>query len=259
MLIEANGKPITSPQSWLSAAPPKGGLDHWVAGRSARELAEAWCGEDGPCIPTEIHQLLQSHQDLVDIAVTHAYPERRIRFDDLRGEPRNADLAIKATDLAGVIGITVEGKADEAFDRPVSAVLQSAAKRIGEDVHTGAISRIEMLSAALLPPWHDGLPHLGDLRYQLLTGVAGTIAWAREIGASRAAFLVHEFVTANTRDENHARNAADLNTFLSRLTGGAVTGIASDQLIGPFRISGNSHLPSTIPLYLGKVSRRIRP
>ena len=42
MLIEGNGILITSVQDWFDSAPPKGGADHWVSGRSARELAEAW-------------------------------------------------------------------------------------------------------------------------------------------------------------------------------------------------------------------------
>jgi hypothetical protein len=60
------------------------------------------------------------------------------------------------------------------------------ARRIAADEHTGAIARIQALSTALLQPWREGLPHLGELRYQLLTGIAGTIGWAGAIGASRA-------------------------------------------------------------------------
>ena len=78
-------------------------------------------------------------------------------------------------------------------------------RRIATDQRTGAIARIEALSAALLPPWREGLPRLGDLRYELLTGIAGTLAWAREIAASRAV-IVHEFITDQTRDADHARN-----------------------------------------------------
>ena len=159
----------------------------------------------------------------------------QIRFDDVRGEPRNADLAIEARDRSGVVAITVEGKADESFDRPVGHILESAAGRIANDERTGAIARIEALSTALLPPWREGLPHLGALRYQLLTGIAGTVAWAREIGASRAIFIVHEFITNRTRDENHARNTADLNTFLSRFSDGAVTQLSAEGWPGRFR------------------------
>jgi hypothetical protein len=52
--------PISSVDGWYAGAPPKGGASHWVTGRSARELAVAWCGSEGPCAPTEIEQLLRS-------------------------------------------------------------------------------------------------------------------------------------------------------------------------------------------------------
>jgi hypothetical protein len=157
-------------------------------------------------VPIEIDQLLQSHAGLAGVVVERGFPERQIRFDDLRGDPRNADLAIQARDRSGVIAITIEAKADESFDRPVGAVLEEAALLIAADKRTGLIARIRALSSALLPPWRGGLPHLGELRYQLLTGIAGTLAWAREIGASRAVFIVREFITERTRDEGHIRN-----------------------------------------------------
>ena len=188
--------------------------------------------------------------------IERAFPEHKIRFDDVRGEPRNADLAIEARDRSGVVAITVEGKADESFDRPVGQILESAVERIANDERTGAIARIEALSTALLPPWREGLPHLGALRYQLLTGIAGTVAWAREIGASRAIFIVHEFITHRTRDENHARNAADLKTFLSRFSDGTVTQLSAEGLAGPIQIPGNAHMPRTVQIYIGKATRR---
>lgn len=185
-IIGKDGTSISSVDGWYAGAPPKGGAAHWVTGRSALELATAWCGSQGPCVPAEIDQLLRSHPDLEGLVIDCALPEHQIRFDDLPGEPRNADLAIEARDGAGLVAITIEGKADESFDRPVTAVLQSAVKRMAADEKTGAVRRVESLSEALLPQWRSGLAHLGDLRYELLTGIAGTLAWARELRATRA-------------------------------------------------------------------------
>ena len=230
---------------------------HWVPGRSARELASAWCGSKGPCVPLEIEQLLRSHPGLVDVVIERAIPEHQIRFDSLRGEPRNADLAIEARDRSGVVAITIEGKADESFDRPVSAVLQSAIERIAADERTGAVRRVEGLSAALLPRWRSGMGHLGDLRYQLLTGIAGTLAWAREIGATRAVFAVHEFVTDQTSDEKHAQNAADLIRFLERLSDGVICNLSPGVLVGPVHVPGSEQIPN-LPLFVGKAVRTTR-
>ena len=130
-------------------------------------------------------------------------------------------------------------------------------RRIATDQRTGAIARIEALSAALLPPWREGLPHLGDLRYQLLTGIAGTLAWAREIAASRAVFIVHEFITDQTRDADHARNATDLSTFLNRFSDGTILDLPIGSFAGPIHVSGNARI-ATVPLYIGKAVRRTR-
>lgn len=256
-IIGKSGQPILSVDGWYDGAPPKGGAGHWVRGRSARELAAAWCGSDGPCVPAEIEQLLQSHADLKELVIDRALPEHQIRFDDLLGEPRNADLAIEARDADGVVAITIEGKADESFDRPVTAVLQSALKRMAADEKTGAVRRVELLSEALLPRWRSGLAHIGDLRYQLLTGIAGTLAWAREIKAARAVFAIHEFVTDQTSDDKHAQNASDLNQFLERLTDGAISNLPQRTLVGPVRVSGNARMPC-VPLYIGKAVRNTR-
>jgi hypothetical protein len=256
-IIGKDGNPISSVDSWFAGAPPKGGAAHWVTGRSARELAAAWCGSERPCVPAEIEQLLRSHPALDGIVIDRSFPEHQIRFDDLPGEPRNADLAIEARDADGAIAITIEGKADESFDRPVAAVLQSALKRMAADEKTGAVRRVELLSEALLPRWRSGLAHMGDLRYQLLTGIAGTLAWAREIKATRAVFAIHEFVTAQTSDDKHAQNASDLNRFLERLTDGAISNLPQGTLVGPVRVAGNARIPS-VPLYIGKAVRNTR-
>lgn len=256
-IIGKGGISISSVDSWYAVAPPKGGETHWVQGRSARELANAWCGSGGPCVPLEIEQLLRSHPDLADVIVERVLPEHQIRFDSLRGEPRNADLAIQARDRSGVVALTIEGKADESFDRPVSAVLQSAIERISADERTGAVRRVEGLSAALFPRWRSGMGHLGELRYQLLTGVAGTLAWAREIGAARAIFAIHEFVTDQTRDEKHAQNAADLIRFLERLSDGVICSLAPGVLVGPVHVPGSEQIPD-LPLFIGKAVRTTR-
>jgi hypothetical protein len=203
-----------------------------------------------------VDQLLRSHPEFIEVVIERAHPERQIRFDDLRGEPRNTDLAIEVRDRNGVVAVTIEGKADESFDRTVNAV-QSAVERIARDERTGAILRVESLSATLLPRWRAAPAHLGDLRYQLLTGIAGTLAWAREIGAGRAVFVVHEFVTDHTPDDKHAQNASDLNVFLQRLSDGAIHSASPGLLVGPVLVPGNRQI-QPVPLYIGRAVRRTR-
>jgi hypothetical protein len=70
--------------------------------------------------------------------------------------------------------------------------------------------------------------------------------------------VVHEFVTPETDSAKQRRNAADLDAFLARL-GAAPRTTAGDGawLAGPFTVPGNDHLPSGIPLYVGKFTTRV--
>jgi hypothetical protein len=83
------------------------------------------------------------------------------------------------------------------------------------------------------------------------------LAWTREIGGSRAVFVVHEFVTDQTKDRNHDQNAADLNRFLERASEGAVANLPSGVLVGPLNVPGGE-LITSVPLYIGKAVRRTR-
>ena len=42
-----------------------------------------------------------------------------MRFDGIRGEPRNTDLAIVGTSQSGKVAISIEAKADESFGRHI--------------------------------------------------------------------------------------------------------------------------------------------
>lgn len=257
MHMQREGRTITSVDEWKSVAPPRS-PEHWRSGRSAKECAVAWCGGPaGVAAPEEIVALLDSHPDPRGCVFVGATPEHPIPFDDLRGEPRNADLAAICDHAAGPIAITVEAKADEPFDRYVSGVLADAVDRSAHGTRTNAVQRVEGLAAALLPP-RVRLPGLHDLRYQLLTAAAGTLAYAHQMGAARAVLIVHEFVTDDTRDERHERNASDLSKFAQRISGGTVREISIGRLAGPIRVPGGLRFTRPAALYLGKAQRVLR-
>jgi hypothetical protein len=62
---------------------------------------------------------------------------------------------------------------------------------------------------------------------------------------------------ADTDERHRIRNRHDLDLFLRRLTGGAVRQLARGELVGPFRVPGNAHLPGDIDLYVGKIRREL--
>jgi len=250
--------PIDSVEAWFEAAPPKSGKAHWKDGRSAKELARSWfpSGSAGPVVPDEFRALLASHPELEGITLLEGQPELRIAIDDLPGEPCNADLALLADAAGRRVAITVEALADETFGDRVEAVLRGAASDLARDRPTNRVERVRTLAAALLPAWKEGDPHLGELRYQLLTGVAGSLAHARSTGAGCALFVVHELVDlARTKESRRRNNREDLDRFVRRLTGGAVERLQRGVLAGPVRVPGNAHIPGTMDLYLGKVRR----
>ena len=257
MRIEKEGRPILSLEDWKRVAPPKSD-GQWVKGRSAYELAQAWCGPGILAMPAELGALLDSREETRGLGVEVAYPEHRIPFDSFGGEPRNADLAFVGMARAGKVAVTVEAKADEPFGDTVSATVCAALER-GIEIPAGnGVRRVEALVKALFRRRGKGKPRVGDLRYQLLTAVAGTLAFADIQGATAAVLIVHEFVTDLTDDANHLRNAGDLSEFLVRLTGQALPEVAEPYLHGPFDVPGGGLFPGGRSLYIGKVTTNRR-
>ena len=259
MRIVKNGQPIQSVDDWFSYAPPKGGADQWCDGRSAKEFARAWFEVGDLSIPRELLEVLSSHADTKSAQLESGEPEARIAFDKRVGEVRNADLAIRGTAKGAPLAITIEAKADEPFDQLVPETLADALDRILERGRGGGIDRVRDLATSLLPPPQRGLPPLRVLRYQLLTAVAGSLAWARQLEAPRAVLIVHEFHTNRTSARNLEKNGQDFEQFVTRLTAGKVSSVPAGVLVGPLRVPGDPLFASPADLYLGKIIRRVSP
>jgi hypothetical protein len=136
--------------------------------------------------------------------------------------------------------------------------MAAAAERRLSNPRSRGINRIEHLAASLLGPRYTGEMLLGQIRYQLLTGVAGAVAAALRAGGQRVVFLVHEFRTRKTTDEQHTVNARDLDVFVHRLSHGTVPRIDSGTIHGPIQIPGSPLFDTVPPLFIGKVTRNLR-
>jgi hypothetical protein len=252
MRLHKDGASITCVEDWKRLAPPKADY-HWVEGRSAFELAYAWCGSGAAVVPSDIQRLLDSRVETRDLKIDEVLPEHRIAFDARGGEPRNADVALVGNTSAAKVTVTIEAKADETFGATVAKTVADALERSVENPRSRGVERVQDLVRGILPPRSKGLPHVGGLRYQLLTAAAGTLAYAAHEKASLAVLIVHEFITDKTEDERRAQNAADLDRFVQRLAGNATAAIGCDLLMGPFSV------PETSPFYgpallIGKVA-----
>lgn len=253
MIIRTSRGEITDVDSWFRCAPPKGKEDQWVDGRSAKELANAWCGSGKVVVPSDVRNILESHPDFGALVFEEAEPEGRVRFDSAGGEPRNADLSIRARDTNGPVGISIEAKADEPFDRYVGDVLADAYDRRLANPRSGGAQRVEQLVNALFGPPAARMTPLRAIRYQLLTATAGTLAWARACSANRAVLLVHEFRSTETDPRLRDRNAVDLLRFVRRIARQPDLTHATGSLIGPILVPGAPLFDSPPALYIGKI------
>jgi hypothetical protein len=143
----------------------------------------------------------------------------------------------------------IEGKADETFGETIAARLTAAEAYLRENPRSNALARVWELCAAVFNREPEAV---GGLRYQLLHATAAALIRAREDGADRVAFIVHEFRSAGTREAQVAANAADLAAFVRALGGAASRIAAGGPLVGPFFVPGNDRVPSDVALYVGK-------
>ena len=251
-------KPICDLQTWHRCAPPKQRKKHWQDGRSAKESARAWL-EFGPdSIPSEIGKALGTNPDFGTLRPGwSAEPEAHVSFDEFGG-PANVDVLLLAEDNRGPLVIAVEAKADERFGKTVEQTLRAAIKRRAKNPASKGVTRLQQLATAVLGVPSNRLPEIGNLRYQLLTASAAALAEAQRKPAHRAVVVIHEFVTDRTSDSKHHRNAADLDAFVSELSRGAVTSVASDTVRGPFELPGHPLVDSPVQFYIGTASRNLR-
>ena len=245
-VIAKDGRRLTTLEEWHRYAPPKG-RTHWKDGRSAKENARLWLGA-APGLPPGIPEVLRSCGSNGVVRSWSAKPEARVKFDAVRGEPANIDVLVKAEDEYGPIVIGIEAKADETFGSTVGNTLSRAQQRLARDPRSKGVERIRQLLTTF------GLDvqrsEVVDLRYQLLTVTAATLAEAHRQSAQRAFVIVHEFITPLTTAKKRASNTHDLCCFL-RTVLGHTSPIPPGISAGPFR---NGRIDR---LYFGKTETRV--
>jgi hypothetical protein len=218
------------------------------------ELARSWFTSPSPCVPSEVASLFDSSPMTAGMAVEYVRPECVTAFPE-RGEGRNHDLVMVGKSKRAQVTVCVEAKADEPFGEIIGDYLrQTVQKAKAEHRRTGLPDRVEALlglvfgaaADSALDPWRA-------LRYQLLTGVAGTLIQAAEDGADIGVFLVHEFVTESVDRRKARKNAGDFSRFVAALFGKQSAATSDGALIGPISYSAGPHLKRPVSLLVGKV------
>jgi hypothetical protein len=161
-------------------------------GTSAPTLAAVWAG------PVELMGVLRDQPALEGLRLTHITVEAQSPVDKFSG-PRNHDLVARGELPNGErVVVCVEAKAGESFGATVeqqTAAADRAEARAEKDGRTSnAPDRLKGLLERFVgyPPTDR---RVQDMRYQLLTALAGTLSEAEEQGAQHAVLMVHEFLT----------------------------------------------------------------
>lgn len=240
-------KSLQTHEAWLAEISAKDNQPE----RSAVTLARSWAG------PTAVFGALEQNASTTPFACEAATVEAQTRFDEIPRGPRNHDLL-----LTGRIGdtrtvVSIESKVDETFGPTVREQLARADQTLDAGGNSDVRARVEGLFAALCPHRTLDEDRALDLRYQLFSGVAGTIAAAVDDRASRAVFVVHELVTAKYDEKVAAENGRDLFDF-----GTTVFDLEFPSqppwCVGPLPFSGSNRLDRAIELFIAKARTDLR-
>ena len=243
------GKEILTLDDWYKCL-PKITQAKWVDGRSAKELAKAWISSGIHKMPEEIKRLLKSHSYTSAFRPEYVIVEKVTRLDKYPGGHRNHDILAVGSSGNRKVVISIEAKADEPFDREIN-------QKGSTNPRTNIYDRIDILTRSVFGQTIKENEELGYLRYQLLTGVAGTLIEAKKHKADFAVFVVHEFLSGGLNRLKLDINKNDLNRFVGKLLNKEDFQLPSDQLIETKSIFGGKHVPGNIPLLIGKVSTNI--
>lgn len=241
-----SGREITDLESWREFGGPAR-ADHWVDGRSAKCLAEAWLADGAE----RLSALLATARGgrLGHFTPEVGIAEAQTRFDHFAGGRRNHDLLVIGECSGGKTVVGIEGKVDESFGPTVVERLAAADARLARGGRSNARARVERLLAAIDRSRSHEVSRSAGLRYQLFTAVAGTLAAAVEHQAVQAVFCVQELATEKADPAKRVVNGEDLRAFATAALGLEVEG-DEDWIVGPARVPGSDLVPGAIPIWV---------
>lgn len=243
-----NHTQIDSVESWFEAWPPARGLAHWEDGKSAKELAKAWCRNSGGIrTPSGLNALFQSSALTHGLVISKARGERAVYFDKL-GKARMCDLRVEGTTSNRPLLVHIEAKADEPFGDTIEV---SWRKALAKTQNSNTPKRISNLASLLFDENNitddlDTIPSdIRSLRYQLLYGIGAALVDAGQSGFQTVLFVVHELLPADPTIPFRKRdgrdryldtdaineNKLDLNRFVARLSRGQFLSVPQNTII----------------------------
>ena len=205
---------------WRSQTSPLSSHADWVEhvdkknrqpGTSAPTLAMSWAG------PLDLFEGLATHPDLASLRAVDVVVEAKATFDAHGGNVRNHDLVLHArTPDDESLVVCVEAKAGESLGDSIKEQRERADRAQRKNDRSQARARLDDLLDRFCEGSTDA-ERTGALRYQLLTGWAGTLADAAS--ATHAVFAIHEFRTDERPDDRSAHNRIELDRFAELVLG----------------------------------------
>ena len=218
IVVDSRGQGIADLDQWRSRIfDGTSKIRHWKKGRSAHSLAEFMMDQrrGATHLRNRISSVLSRHVEL-----ERATPEYLAKFDSYPGNPSNLDLGVTGhvgrPALRQSLFVGVEAKVDETFGSTVGSRYSAAMKRRKAGQNTNAPERVKgLLSKYFAFAGPPDSSRFGDVRYQLLTGTAGTAAAPGEL----CMFYVLVFRTSMYDESRGLANQQDYERFLGAACG----------------------------------------
>lgn len=193
---------ISNPDEWKLAFPPAGGDKQWRDGFSAKELAKIVTGWYADI---DFEQELRNKLNKPKLVITKdkIYPERLSKFDNDWHGPRHHDLACCALDDGTPVALCFEAKVYESLGLKLEKYRNSK----------GKIARCNKLCERFFGhEYGDNEQLYKGIYYQILSSIAGTVAFARENGIEEAIFILYQILPLpEKRKENTNNKLAHIN------------------------------------------------
>ena len=196
-IIISKTKEIKSVEDWRVYAPPQNPSKHWKDGHSAKLLAEYAMSKN---FKDDILKIIKECEFCVP-SVIYGEPEVSTKLPASSRGPRKHDLLLTGDDF--LIGI--EAKVSESFDKMI---------KVYQEQKGDKLRRIKTMLTYI----GKSIEEAGEYRYQLLTGLAGTVLEAKKRGKKKCLFLVISFTgDVNASIKSIEKNNKDFEAFCAGL------------------------------------------
>ncbi len=209
---------------WYAKAGPKNRETQWIKNHSALEFAKLVLDNSFENdIKENILNKISNNQNIV-----FAIPEQITRLDEYNGGQRNHDLILYAENETEKIAICFEAKVNEDFDVILSKKWKEGYKK-NSNIHNRIRNIIDSI-------WQKSqIENYNDLRYQLLTGLFGTIKFAEKLNIKKCVFCIYQIQvdekTKIKKTENEIQKLLDCFNISDK--------VQDNSLSGPFKTKNN--------------------